>query len=82
MSAVIAAAVEEQTAATQEIARSAHDAVQQTQMVSQDISVVSQNAGSTREATASAVNAVTMVSEGTSRLQTEIGDFFSSIRAA
>ena len=82
MSAVIAAAVEEQTAATQEIARSAHDAVQQTQMVSQDISVVSQNAGSTREATASAVNAVTMVSEGTTRLQTEISDFFSNIRAA
>ena len=81
MATVIAAAVEEQTAATQEIARSAHDAVSGTQAVSQDIGVVSQNAGATRDATATTDSAVREVSQETGRLQSEIQQFFGGMRA-
>ena len=81
MAGVIAAAVEEQTAATQEIARSASDAVNGTQAVSHDIAVVSQNAAATRDATDTTAAAVSEVSQEIGRLEAEIQQFFAGMRA-
>jgi len=82
ISSAIAAAVEEQGAATQEIARNVQQAAQGTQQVSSSVGDVQRGAAETGSASAQVLSAAQMLSRDSSRLKLEVGKFLGSVRAA
>jgi methyl-accepting chemotaxis protein len=82
ISATIAAAVEEQGAATQEIARNAQMAAQGTTAVSANIAGVTQTAGDTGTAANEVLAAAQGVAVQSEGLRAQIGAFLERIRAA
>ncbi len=82
ISATIAAAVEEQGAATQEISRNIQHAAQGTTQVSSNISDVQRGASETGSASAQVLSAAQSLSSDSNRLKLEVGKFLSSVRAA
>ncbi len=82
ISSAIAAAVEEQGAATQEIARNVQQAAQGTQEVSANIADVERGATETGSASSQVLSAAKALSGDSSRLQQEVGNFLTSVRAA
>ncbi|GMP04085.1 MULTISPECIES: methyl-accepting chemotaxis protein [Bradyrhizobium] len=82
ISSTIAAAVEEQGAATQEIARNVQQAAQGTHHVSSNIADVQRGATETGSASAQVLDAAQALSSDSNRLRTEVGRFLDSVRAA
>ena len=82
ISSTIAAAVEEQGAATQEISRNVQQAAQGTQQVSSNITDVQQGASETGSASSQVLSAAQSLSSDSNRLKLEVGKFLTSVRAA
>jgi methyl-accepting chemotaxis protein len=82
ISSAIAAAVEEQGAATQEISRNVQQAAQGTQQVSSNISDVQRGATETESASSQVLSAAQSLSGESNRLKLEVGKFLQSVRAA
>jgi methyl-accepting chemotaxis protein len=82
ISSTIAAAVEEQGAATQEISRNVQQAAQGTQQVSSNITDVQRGASETGSASTQVLAAAQSLSSDSNRLKLEVGKFLSSVRAA
>jgi methyl-accepting chemotaxis protein len=82
ISSAIAAAVEEQGAATQEISRNVQQAAQGTQQVSSNISDVQRGASETGTASSQVLSAAQMLSNDSTRLKTEVSKFLTNVRAA
>ncbi len=78
---VIAAAVEQQTAATQEIARNVTEASRGTTEVSSNISGVSDAARQTGEAASQVLSAAGDLNKQSSTLESEVGQFIRSVQA-
>ena len=82
ISSTIAAAVEEQGAATQEISRNVQQAAQGTQQVSSNITDVQRGATDTGSASSEVLSAAQTLSTDSGRLQTEVAKFLTAVRAA
>jgi methyl-accepting chemotaxis protein len=82
ISSTIAAAVEEQGAATQEISRNVQQAAQGTQRVSSNITEVQRGASETGSASSQVLSAAQSLSSDSNRLKLEVGKFLNSVRAA
>jgi methyl-accepting chemotaxis protein len=82
ISSTIAAAVEEQGAATQEISRNVQQAAQGTQQVSSNITDVQRGASETGSASSQVLSAAQLLSGDSNRLKLEVGKFLNSVRAA
>jgi methyl-accepting chemotaxis protein len=82
ISSAIAAAVEEQGAATQEISRNVQQASQGTQQVSSNISDVQRGASETGSASSQVLSAAQSLSGDSNRLKLEVGKFLGTVRAA
>ncbi len=78
----IAAAVEEQGAATQEITRNVHQAAVGTQEVASNIAGVQQAANDTGAAATHVLSAAQELSQQAERLTGEVGDFLAGVRSA
>ncbi|MGY3080131.1 methyl-accepting chemotaxis protein [Bradyrhizobium sp. LM6.10] len=82
ISSAIAAAVEEQGAATQEISRNIQHAAHGTSEVSANIGDVQRGAGETGAASAQVHSAAQSLSQESNRLKSEVARFLESVRAA
>ncbi|MHC2257653.1 methyl-accepting chemotaxis protein [Bradyrhizobium embrapense] len=82
ISSTIAAAVEEQGAATQEISRNVQQAAQGTQQVSANITDVQHGANETGSASTQVLSAAQSLSGDSNRLKLEVGRFLEAVRAA
>jgi methyl-accepting chemotaxis protein len=82
ISSTIAAAVEEQGAATQEISRNVQQAANGTQQVSSNITDVQRGASETGSASSQVLSAAQSLSGDSNRLKLEVGKFLTSVRAA
>ncbi|MBI5261672.1 MAG: HAMP domain-containing protein [Bradyrhizobium sp.] len=82
IASTVAAAVEEQGAATQEIARNVQHAAHGTQEVSTRITAVQRDANATGSASSQLLAAAKSLSSDSNRLQVEVGRFLESVRAA
>ena len=82
ISSTIAAAVEEQGAATQDISRNVQQAALGTSQVSAHIADVRQGASETGSASAQVLSAAQSLSGDSNRLKLEVGKFLDSVRAA
>jgi aerotaxis receptor len=82
ISSTIAAAVEEQGAATQEISRNIQHASQGTAQVSANITDVQRGATETGSASSQVLSAAQSLSVESNRLKLEVGKFLNSVRAA
>jgi methyl-accepting chemotaxis protein len=82
IASTIAAAVEEQGAATQEISRNVQQAAQGTTQVSSNISGVQRGASETGSASAQVLSAAQLLSRDSERLKQEVGKFLDTVRAA
>ena len=82
ISSTIAAAVEEQGAATQEIARNVQQAAEGTHQVSSNIADVQRGATETGSASAQVLGAAQALSSDSERLRMEVGRFLAGVRAA
>jgi methyl-accepting chemotaxis protein len=82
ISSTIAAAVEEQGAATQEISRNVQQAAVGTQQVSSNITNVQRGASETGSASSQVLSAARILSGDSNRLKLEVGKFLDSVRAA
>jgi methyl-accepting chemotaxis protein len=82
ISSTIAAAVEEQGAATQEISRNIQHAAEGTQQVSANITNVQHGASETGSASSQVLSAAQSLSVESNRLRLEVGKFLNSVRAA
>ncbi len=82
ISSAIAAAVEEQGAATQEISRNVQQAAHGTQQVSSNITDVQRGASETELASSQVLSAAQSLSGDSNRLKLEVGKFLGSVRAA
>jgi len=82
VSSAIAAAVEEQGAATQEISRNVQQAAHGTKEVSANISDVQSGATETGVASSQVLQAAKRLSDDSSRLKQEVAKFLISVRAA
>jgi methyl-accepting chemotaxis protein len=82
ISSMIAAAVEEQGAATQEISRNVQQAALGTTQVSAHIADVRQGACETGSASTQVLSAAQSLSGDSSRLKLEVGKFLNTVRAA
>ena len=82
ISSTIAAAVEEQGAATQEISRNVQQAAHGTQQVSSNITDVQRGASETGSASTQVLSAAQSLSGDSNRLKHEVGKFLDSVRAA
>jgi len=82
VSAAIAAAVEEQGAATQEISRNVQQASVGTQEVSANITDVQRGAIETGEASSEVLSAAKSLATDSTRLKVEVAQFLDSVRAA
>ena len=82
ISSTIAAAIEEQGAATQEISRNIQHAAQGTSDVSANISDVQRGAGETGAASSQVHASAQSLSRDSTRLKSEVSRFLESVRAA
>jgi methyl-accepting chemotaxis protein len=82
ISSTIAAAVEEQSAATQEISRNVQQAALGTHQVSSHIVDVQRGAGETGSASSQVLSAAQSLSSDSNRLKLEVGKFLNTVRAA
>ncbi|MBV9564357.1 MAG: methyl-accepting chemotaxis protein, partial [Bradyrhizobium sp.] len=82
ISSTIAAAVEQQGAATQEISSNVQQAAQGTAQVSSNIDDVRSGAGKTGAASQELLAAAQTLSSDSNRLKAEVGRFLASVRAA
>jgi methyl-accepting chemotaxis protein len=82
ISSTIAAAVEEQGAATLEISRNVQQAAHGTHQVSSNIIDVQRGASETGSASFQVLSAAQMLSGDSNRLKSELGRFLESVRAA
>src|SRR5689334_14576962 len=82
IASTIAAAVEEQGAATQEISRNVQQAAQGTQQVSSNITDVQRGAAETGSASSQVLSAAQSLSGDSYRLKLEVGKFLTTVRAA
>ncbi|MET4152973.1 HAMP domain-containing methyl-accepting chemotaxis protein [Bradyrhizobium sp. RT7b] len=82
ISSAIAAAVEEQGAATQEISRNIQHAAHGTSEVSANIGNVQRGAGETGAASVQVHSAAQSLSQESNRLKSEVARFLESVRAA
>ncbi|UYO44077.1 cache domain-containing protein [Rhodopseudomonas palustris] len=82
ISSTIAAAVEEQGAATQEISRNVQQASLGTQQVSSNIADVQRGATETGAASSQVLAAAKSLSGDSTRLKVEVSNFLDSVRAA
>jgi methyl-accepting chemotaxis protein len=82
ISSTIAAAVEEQGAATREISRNVQQAAQGTMQVSSNIVDVQLGASETGSASSQVLAAAQSLSGDSNRLKLEVGKFLDSVRAA
>ena len=82
IASAIAAAVEQQGAATQEISRNVQRAAEGTVQVSSNIGDVQRGASETGSASSQVLSAAKSLSGDSSRLKLEVGKFLSSVRAA
>jgi len=82
ISATIAAAVEEQGAATQEIARNVTEAAKGTSKVATNITDVNRGASETGSASAQVLTSAQSLSNESNRLKVEVGKFLDTVRAA
>jgi len=82
ISSAIAAAVEEQGAATQEISRNVQQAAQGTREVSSHITDVQRGASETGSASSQVLSAAQSLSSDSNRLKLEVGKFLDNGRAA
>jgi methyl-accepting chemotaxis protein len=82
ISSAIAAAVEEQGAATQEISRNVQQAAEGTHQVSSNITDVQRGASETGSASAQVLSAAQSLSGDSNRLKLEVGKFLDTVRAA
>jgi PAS domain S-box-containing protein len=81
ISSSIAAAVEEQGAATREISRNVQQAAQGTVQVSTSIADVQRGATETGSASSQVLSAARLLSQDSNRLKTEVHKFLGSVRA-
>jgi methyl-accepting chemotaxis protein len=82
ISAAIAAAVEQQGAATQEISRNVQQAALGTQQVSSNVVDVQRGATETGSASSQVLSAAQSLSSDSNRLKLEVDKFLTSVRAA
>src|SRR5882672_2291333 len=82
ISSTIAAAVEEQGAATQEISRNIQHAAKGTAEVSSNITDVQRGASETGSASSQVLSAAQSLSGESNRLKLEVGKFLNSVRVA
>jgi methyl-accepting chemotaxis protein len=82
IASTIAAAVEEQGAATQEIARNVSEASKGTTQVANNITDVNRGAGETGSAAGQVLTSAQSLSRESSRLKNEVGKFLNTVRAA
>src|SRR4051812_22386508 len=82
IASTIAAAVEEQGAATQEISRNVQQAAHGTQQVSSNIADVQRGASETGSASAQVLTAAQSLSSESNRLKLEVSKFLNAVRAA
>jgi methyl-accepting chemotaxis protein len=82
IASTIAAAVEEQGAATQEISRNVQRAALGTAQVSSNIAEVHRGANETGQGSSQVLSAAQSLSIESNRLKLEVGKFLSSVRAA
>jgi methyl-accepting chemotaxis protein len=82
ISSAIASAVEEQGAATQEIARNVQQAAHGTQQVSANIADVQRGATEAGSASSQVHSAAESLSRDSNRLKLEVGKFLDTVRAA
>jgi len=82
IASTIAAAVEEQGAATQEISRNVQQAAQGTQQVSSNIVNVQRGATETGSASSEVLSAARSLAGDSTRLKVEVQRFLESVRAA
>jgi methyl-accepting chemotaxis protein len=82
ISATIAAAVEQQAAATQEISRNVQQAASGTSEVASNITEVSTGASETGSATTQVLGAAKSLAGDTDRLKREVARFLETVRAA
>jgi methyl-accepting chemotaxis protein len=82
ISATIATAVEEQGAATQEVARNVQHAAQGTQQVASNITDVQRGASETGSASSQVLASAQSLSLESNRLKLEVGKFMDTVRAA
>jgi methyl-accepting chemotaxis protein len=82
ISSTIAAAVEEQGAATQEISRNVQQAAMGTQQVSSNIADVQRGTSETGSASSQVLAAAQSLSGDSDRLKLEVGKFLDTVRAA
>ena len=82
ISSTIAAAVEEQGAATQEISRNVQQAAQGTQQVSSHIVDVQRGASETGSASSQVLSSAQSLSSDSNRLKMEVDKFLATVRAA
>jgi methyl-accepting chemotaxis protein len=82
ISSTIAAAVEEQGAATQEISRNVQQAAHGTQQVSSNIADVQRGVTETGSASSQVLSAAKSLSGDSGRLRAEVSKFLTSVRAA
>jgi methyl-accepting chemotaxis protein len=78
----VAAAVEQQGAATREIARNVQEAARGTSSVAENIENVNRGAAETGSASSQVLSSARMLSTESSRLKLEVGRFLESVRAA
>jgi methyl-accepting chemotaxis protein len=82
ISSTIASAVEEQGAATQEVARNVQQAAQGTQQVASNITDVQRGASETGSASSQVLTSAQSLSSESHRLKQEVGRFLDTVRAA
>jgi methyl-accepting chemotaxis protein len=82
IASTIAAAVEEQGAATQEIARNVSEAAKGTAMVASNITDVNRGAGETGSASSQVLSSAKALSSESNHLKLEVDKFLSTVRAA
>ncbi|MGX1324929.1 methyl-accepting chemotaxis protein [Bradyrhizobium sp. USDA 377] len=82
ISSTVAAAVEQQGAATQEISRNVQQAAHGTQRVSTNIGDVQRGASETGSASSQVLSAARSLSSDSNRLKQEVANFLSSVHAA
>jgi methyl-accepting chemotaxis protein len=81
ISSGVAAAVEEQNAATKEIARNIQEASAGNQEVSEKVVFVAQAAGQTQNATATVLSAARLLGQNTAQIRSTIERFIQDVRA-
>lgn len=82
IAAAIAAAIEQQGAATQEIARNVQQAAHGTSEVATNIADVNRGAGDIGSASSQVLSSAQFLSSENKRLQAEVGKFLATVRAA